>query len=116
MGRGRCTHGSDTSIDGSSPMAPHRAFFLEPAGRPVDIATTSSTATCQEATAMYENVSLFIDGKLTRGDSGAESDVVNPAKDAVLAKLPHAKKPELDKALAAADKGFKAWRKVNSYE
>jgi succinate-semialdehyde dehydrogenase/glutarate-semialdehyde dehydrogenase len=65
---------------------------------------------------MYETLGLYIDGKLTSGDSGAAQDVVNPSKDNVLASLPLAKKPELDKALAAADKGFKQWKRVNSYE
>jgi succinate-semialdehyde dehydrogenase/glutarate-semialdehyde dehydrogenase len=64
----------------------------------------------------YESLSLFIDGKMTAGDSGATSDVLNPSTNAVLAKLPHAKKPELDRALAAADKGFKVWKQVNSFE
>ena len=64
----------------------------------------------------YETLGLFIDGKMTSGNSGATSDVVNPAKDLVLAQLPHAKKPELDRALAAAEKGFKAWKSVNAFE
>jgi succinate-semialdehyde dehydrogenase/glutarate-semialdehyde dehydrogenase len=65
---------------------------------------------------MYENLSLYIDGKFTAGDSGVTSDVINPANDSVLAKLPHAKKAELDAALAAADKGFKEWKRVSAYE
>ncbi|HEX5599952.1 MAG TPA: NAD-dependent succinate-semialdehyde dehydrogenase, partial [Hyphomicrobiaceae bacterium] len=65
---------------------------------------------------MYENLSLYIDGKFTAGDSGVTSDVINPANDSVLAKLPHAKKAELDAALAAADKGFKEWTRVSAYE
>ena len=65
---------------------------------------------------MYENLSLYIDGKFTSGDSGVTSDVLNPANDTVLAKLPHAKKAELDAALAAADKGFKEWKRVSAYE
>ena len=65
---------------------------------------------------MYENLSLYIDGKFTSGSSGVTSDVINPANDAVLAKLPHAKKAELDAALAAADKGFKEWKRVSAYE
>lgn len=65
---------------------------------------------------MYENLSLYIDGKFTSGDSGVTSDVINPANDTVLAKLPHAKKAELDAALAAADKGFKEWKRVSAYE
>ncbi len=65
---------------------------------------------------MYENLQLYIDGKFTQGDSGVTSDVVNPSKDTVLGKLPHAKKAELDAALAAADKGFKEWKRVSAYE
>ena len=65
---------------------------------------------------MYENLSLYIDGKFTSGDSGVTSDVINPANDTVLAKLPHAKKAELDAALVAADKGFKEWKRVSAYE
>jgi len=65
---------------------------------------------------MYENLSLYIDGKFTSGSSSVTSDVINPANDAVLAKLPHAKKAELDAALAAADKGFKEWKRVSAYE
>ena len=64
----------------------------------------------------YDTLSLFIDGKMTNGDSGASSDVINPSTDVVLGRVPHAKKPELDRALASADKGFQAWRKVNSFE
>lgn len=65
---------------------------------------------------MYENLDLYIDGKFTKGDSGVSSDVVNPSKDSVLGKLPHAKKAELDAALAAADKGFKTWKRISAFE
>ena len=65
---------------------------------------------------MYENLDLYIDGKFTKGDSGVTSDVMNPSKDSVLAKLPHAKKAELDAALAAADKAFKSWKRVSAFE
>jgi succinate-semialdehyde dehydrogenase/glutarate-semialdehyde dehydrogenase len=65
---------------------------------------------------MYENLQLYIDGKFTSGSSGASSNVINPAKDQVLGTLPHAKKAELDAALAAADKGFKTWKRVSAYE
>jgi succinate-semialdehyde dehydrogenase/glutarate-semialdehyde dehydrogenase len=65
---------------------------------------------------MYENLELYIDGKFTKGASGVSSDVLNPAKDSVLAKLPHAKKAELDAAVRAAEKGFQTWRKVSAYE
>lgn len=65
---------------------------------------------------MYENLELYIDGKFTKGSSGATHEVVNPSKDSVLGKLPLAKKAELDAALKAADKGFKEWKRVSSYE
>ena len=65
---------------------------------------------------MYDTPQLLIDGKYTQGDSGASQDVLNPSNDSVLGRVPHAKKPEMDKALAAADRGFKAWKRVNSFE
>jgi succinate-semialdehyde dehydrogenase/glutarate-semialdehyde dehydrogenase len=65
---------------------------------------------------MYEELSLYIDGKFTQGNSGVTSDVLNPSKDTVLGKLPHAKKPELDAALAAADRSYKEWKRVSAYE
>ncbi|MFZ4809002.1 MAG: NAD-dependent succinate-semialdehyde dehydrogenase [Hyphomicrobiaceae bacterium] len=65
---------------------------------------------------MYENLDLYIDGKFTKGTSGVGQDVRNPAKDTVLAHLPHAKKAEMDAALAAADRAFKDWRRVSSFE
>jgi succinate-semialdehyde dehydrogenase/glutarate-semialdehyde dehydrogenase len=65
---------------------------------------------------MYENLELYIDGKFTKGSSGVGQDVMNPAKDTVLAHLPHAKKAEMDAAIAAADRAFKDWRRVSSFE
>ena len=65
---------------------------------------------------MYETLNLLIDGEFTQGNSGAGLDVVNPSKDNVLGKLPIAKKPELDKALAAAARGFATWKRVSSFE
>ncbi len=65
---------------------------------------------------MYDDLELYIDGKFTKGASGTAQDVVNPSKDNVLGSLPMAGKAELDAALAAADKGFKVWRKVTAYE
>jgi succinate-semialdehyde dehydrogenase/glutarate-semialdehyde dehydrogenase len=41
---------------------------------------------------------------------------MNPATSKAIGELGHASKGDLDKALAAADKGFKTWRKVSSYE
>ena len=66
--------------------------------------------------AMYEDLKLYIDGEFTLGNSGAGEDVLNPATDAVLANVPHAKQAEMDAALASAKKGFEVWRKTSAYE
>ena len=58
----------------------------------------------------YETLQLFIDGKWTDGTSGITEDVINPATEEVLGKLPHASQADLDAALAAAEKGLKVWR------
>ena len=65
---------------------------------------------------MYEKLELYIDGAFTKGTSSKTQDVMNPATHKVLAQLPHASQEDLDRALAAADKGFKQWRKVSPYE
>ena len=57
----------------------------------------------------YETLQLFIDGKWTDGTSGITENVINPATEEVLGKLPHASQADLDAALAAADRGFKVW-------
>ena len=42
--------------------------------------------------------------------------MINPATEEVIGQVAHAEKSDLDRALAAADKGFKQWRKVSAYE
>ncbi|HEX3349075.1 MAG TPA: NAD-dependent succinate-semialdehyde dehydrogenase [Acetobacteraceae bacterium] len=61
-------------------------------------------------------VLLFIDGAWTRSASGKTLEVLNPATGDVLAKLAHAQQADLDRALAAAEKGFHAWRKASAHE
>lgn len=65
---------------------------------------------------MYSDVSLFIDGEWTAGTSGKSEPIINPATGKVLARLAHAGKADLDRALAAADKGFKQWKAVSPYD
>jgi succinate-semialdehyde dehydrogenase/glutarate-semialdehyde dehydrogenase len=65
---------------------------------------------------MYENLALYIDGKLSPAGNGRSQDVVNPATGKVLAQLPHATKSDLDRALVAADRAFQKWRKVSAFE
>src|SRR3984957_19783491 len=64
----------------------------------------------------YPNVQLFIDGKWRPAASGKTIPVLNPATEESLGTVAHAGKADLDEALAAAEKGFKAWRAVSAYE
>ncbi|MFL9926341.1 NAD-dependent succinate-semialdehyde dehydrogenase [Herbaspirillum lusitanum] len=65
---------------------------------------------------MYPNVSLFINGKWQAASSGRSIDVFDPATDEKVGTVAHADKNDLDAALAAADAGFKVWRKISAYE
>src|SRR3546814_10072673 len=65
---------------------------------------------------MYPEVSLYIDGAWTKGANGKFLPVLNPATGEEIGKVAHAEKADLDRALAAADKGFKAWQKVSPYD
>src|SRR5262245_11921652 len=65
---------------------------------------------------MYTSLEHYQDGNWVK-DSGAKNqEVMNPATSKPIGELTHASRGDLDKALAAADKGFKTWRKVSSYE
>ncbi|HWH83841.1 MAG TPA: NAD-dependent succinate-semialdehyde dehydrogenase [Burkholderiaceae bacterium] len=65
---------------------------------------------------MYSDVKLFINGEWSAGSSGKSEPIVNPATGQSIARLAHAAPGDLDAALHAADKGFKAWRKVSAFE
>jgi succinate-semialdehyde dehydrogenase/glutarate-semialdehyde dehydrogenase len=64
----------------------------------------------------YSDVSLMIDGAWTKGAQGRTIPIVNPATEEVIGQLAHAEKADLDRALAAADKGFRQWKKVSAFE
>jgi len=63
----------------------------------------------------YANLELYIDGKWT-GGNGRGEDVINPATEKPLARLPHASVADLDQALEAAKKGFLVWRATSAYD
>lgn len=65
---------------------------------------------------MYATLEMLIDGKFTRGSSGKSEPVVNPATEQTLAELPHAAKSDLEAAVAAAEKGFNAWKAMSAYD
>ncbi|MBM3344653.1 MAG: NAD-dependent succinate-semialdehyde dehydrogenase [Betaproteobacteria bacterium] len=64
----------------------------------------------------YQDTELYIDGQWAPAASGRTIPVVNPATHATIGTVAHAEKADLDRALEAADKGYKAWRKVSAYE
>jgi succinate-semialdehyde dehydrogenase / glutarate-semialdehyde dehydrogenase len=65
---------------------------------------------------MYTSLEHYIDGNWVKASGAKSQEVMNPATSKPIGELGHASQGDLDKALAAADKGFKTWRKVSSYE
>src|SRR5215469_12172705 len=65
---------------------------------------------------MYTDLALHIGGNWMGGDGRGAEDVINPATEKPLARLPHARPSDLDQALAAAEKGFKIWRATSAYD
>jgi succinate-semialdehyde dehydrogenase/glutarate-semialdehyde dehydrogenase len=65
---------------------------------------------------MYPNTQLLIDGKWGPAASGRTIAVLNPATEEQIGTVAHAGTEDLDRALAAAKKGFEAWRKVSAYD
>ncbi|MBX7495124.1 aldehyde dehydrogenase family protein [Qipengyuania sp. 6B39] len=59
----------------------------------------------------YKNL---IDGEMV--DNGQWLDVVNPANEQVIARVPACGKDELDRAVAAARRAFKEWKKTSPEE
>ena len=57
---------------------------------------------------MYPDVSLFIAGRTL--------PVTNPASGEIIGTVAHAESTDLDRALGAAEKGFKIWRKVSAFD
>ena len=64
----------------------------------------------------YEDLQLYIDGKFIKAGGRKEQDILNPATDEVIGKLPHATREDLDAALAAANRAFLTWRKSSPME
>ena len=65
---------------------------------------------------MYPSTQLFINGQWCNAASGRTLPVVNPATHQEIGTVAYAEKADLDRALEAADAGFKAWRKVSAFE
>lgn len=65
---------------------------------------------------MYPQVGLFIDGAWSAASDGSTLDVLNPATGETIGTVACATQADLDRALAAAERGFRAWRKVSPLE
>ena len=66
---------------------------------------------------MYGELGLFIDGAWKKnGSTNKGEDVINPATEKPLGRLPHASKSDLDEALESAKKGFAVWRATSAYD
>jgi succinate-semialdehyde dehydrogenase/glutarate-semialdehyde dehydrogenase len=65
---------------------------------------------------MYPDVLLLIDGAWTKAASGRSLPVVNPASGETVGTVAHAERADLDRALEAAEKGFRTWRKISAYD
>ncbi len=68
-----------------------------------------STASANVAAAA-PTVKLLIDGRFVESSTGEWQDVVNPATQAVVARVPFATDAELEAAIASAKKAYKSWR------
>jgi succinate-semialdehyde dehydrogenase/glutarate-semialdehyde dehydrogenase len=66
--------------------------------------------------AMYQDTQLFIDGAWGGAGAGRTLPVVNPATGEAIGTVAHADRADLDRALEAADKGFKLWRKMPAFD
>jgi succinate-semialdehyde dehydrogenase/glutarate-semialdehyde dehydrogenase len=65
---------------------------------------------------MYTDLALYIGGAWRNGDGRQSEEVVNPATEKPLARLPHAGASDLDQALAAAKDGLALWRATSAYD
>ena len=65
---------------------------------------------------MYPNTLLYINGQWGPAASGRTLPVVNPANHQQIGTVAYAEKADLDRALEAAEAGFKVWRKVSAFD
>ncbi len=60
----------------------------------------------------YGKIPIYIDGKFKESETDTWVDVMNPAKDEVIAKVPFVTPEEVDEAVEAAVRAFDKWRNV----
>jgi succinate-semialdehyde dehydrogenase/glutarate-semialdehyde dehydrogenase len=65
---------------------------------------------------MYPNTLLYINGVWGPGASGRTLPVLNPATGSQIGTVAYAERADLDRALEAAEQGFRTWRKVSAFD
>ncbi|MBO0763243.1 MAG: NAD-dependent succinate-semialdehyde dehydrogenase [Hyphomicrobiaceae bacterium] len=65
---------------------------------------------------MYTSLEHYINGNWVKPSGDKSQDVMNPATSKPIGQLGHVSRGDLDNTLAAADNGFKQWRKVSAFE
>jgi succinate-semialdehyde dehydrogenase/glutarate-semialdehyde dehydrogenase len=76
----------------------------------------TATTLKAESQGLYDDYGLYIDGKWTAARDGAVVEVIDPATEETIGHIPKAGAADLDAALAAAKRGFEAWRRVPPWE
>ncbi len=65
---------------------------------------------------MYPDTQLLIAGEWTAAESGKTLPVLDPATGEEIGTVAHAERADLDRALAAAERGFAVWRATSAFE
>ncbi|MCA0325752.1 MAG: NAD-dependent succinate-semialdehyde dehydrogenase [Proteobacteria bacterium] len=78
--------------------------------------TTATAPATAPAATQYPNTQLYIDGQWCDAADGRTLGVFNPATGQEIGRLAHAGRADMDRALAAAQKGFETWRNVPAIE
>ncbi|CAM5778251.1 NAD-dependent succinate-semialdehyde dehydrogenase [Castellaniella caeni] len=68
------------------------------------------------STPNYPDTRLLIDNVWVDAADGRVLNVLNPATGQVIGHVAHAGRPDLDRALAAAQRGFEVWRASSAHE
>ena len=76
-----------------------------------------ATATARGVTGAAEYPTrMFIDGSWCDALDGQTLAVINPADESVLAEVAYGTRTEADRAIAAAERAFPAWRALSAYD
>jgi succinate-semialdehyde dehydrogenase / glutarate-semialdehyde dehydrogenase len=64
----------------------------------------------------YRDVALRIDDEAIGPDARAAADVIDPATERVIGRVPLATPADLDRAVAVTARAFEGWRRVSAYD